>query len=136
MDNLELEFRKNQIHFWDRFFLRDSLYYSKGVIWAVTKMPNIFIFLEADVLGGRLGERLFPRNSFIVISPGLNSTKKKSLKRKWIARVMFQAGILGLANLNFTMKIVPKRIWKIKQNLTAQILVVLGRFWLCPKHFT
>ena len=41
---------------------------------------------------------------------------------------MFQAGILGLANLNFTMKIVPKRIWKIKQNLTAQILVVLGRF--------
>ena len=49
---------------------------------AVTKMPNIFIFLEADVLGGRLGERLFPRNSFIVISPGLNSTKKKSLKRK------------------------------------------------------
>ena len=53
-----------------------------SLVGAVTKMPNIFIFLEADVLGGRLGERLFPRNSFIVISPGLNSTKKKSLKRK------------------------------------------------------
>ena len=90
-------------------------------------MPNIFIFLEADVLGGRLGERLFPRNSFIVISPGLNSTK--SLKRKSIARVMFQAGILGLANLNFTMKIVPKMIWKIKQNLTAQILVIPAVFF-------
>ena len=29
---------------------------------AVSYMPNIFIYLEADVLGGRLGMRLFPRN--------------------------------------------------------------------------
>ena len=27
--------------------------------WAVTYLPNIFIFLEADVLGGRLGEARF-----------------------------------------------------------------------------
>ena len=47
---------------------------------AVTKMPNIFIFLEADVLGGRLPVCSVPRNEFNLISPGLNSSKSKSLE--------------------------------------------------------
>ena len=44
---------------------------------------------------------------------------KSSLRHSNATLLQFQAGILGLANLNFTMKIVPKMIWKIKQNLTA-----------------
>ena len=35
---------------------------STVILWAVSYLPNIFIYSEANVFGGRLDWRLFPRN--------------------------------------------------------------------------